>query len=114
MSSTGRTYRLVIYRPSSLDRWRVQALDREIAKDQRVLEKSARYLESQDFACQADAQHAGERWRVEMSKSTPWYAPSSTVAVHTVRTRPGRPRRKPTPEDVRTTWRVTVAIGPSM
>lgn len=100
------------YRSSSLDRWRVHALDREIAKDQQALEQSARHLASQDFACEADAQHAGERWRVEMSRATPWYTPSITVVAHTVRTRPGRPRRNSNPEEVRTTWRVTVALGP--
>ena len=106
----GHTYRLVVYRSSTLDRRRVQALDREITKDQRALEKSVRHLESQYFACEADAQQAWERWRGEVP--APWHAPTSTVAAQTVQTRPGRPRKNPKPDDVRTTWRVTVAIGP--
>lgn len=105
----GRSYRLVVYRSSAGDTRRLRALDREIAAARQTLERSARAVTAQSFACEADARAALDRWLAEAADAG--HHVSGTVTARTHHARPGRPRQAPSPDDITTTWHVDITIG---
>jgi transposase len=92
----GRTYRLVVYRSSHLDRRKQRALEAEVARTRLALEKQAAQLARQQFACRADAEAAAAAWR-----QTPAYHRLEAEVVEErlrhKRPGPGRPRKEEQP-----------------
>ena len=102
-----RTYRLVVYRSSSLDQRKAKAFDRELARIRMAADRAAATLADQPFQCAADAEAAATAFRATAPR---WWPCTPTVGA-VPRARRGRPRAD-TPPAVVTTYHVTVAWGP--
>lgn len=106
-----RSYRLVVYRSSSLDHRKAKTLDRELTQAQAAVDQTATALTGQDFACAADAEAAAATFQATVPR---WWRYTTTVASATVRDprpRRGRPRRDD-PVPTHTVYRVQVTAGP--
>ena len=106
-----RTYRLVVYRSSSLDQRKAKAFDRELARVRTAADRAAATLAAQPFPRVADAEAAAAAFRATAPR---WWPCTPTVGAVTrpaPRTRRGRPRADAAPPSV-TTYHVTVAWGP--
>ncbi len=88
-----RTYRLVVYRSSALDRKRGHMLDREMGQSRKAMEASAKALGQQRFACEQDATTAWSQWQKDWEHG--WYFATATIRSETQYTWPGRPRKVP-------------------
>jgi transposase len=75
-----RSYRLVVYRSSHLDRRKQKTLDRAVARAATALAQSAAALTAMAFACAADAEAAAATWRATAT----WHAVTTTVVPDTV------------------------------
>jgi transposase len=104
-----RSYRLVVYRSSALDRRRVHGLDREISQSRTAMEAAAKALEQERFACEEDATTAWSRWQKDWQQA--WHFATATIRSEVQYTRPGRPRKVPQPGDTTEVWMVEIAIG---
>ena len=104
-----RTYRLVVYRSSALDRKRRHTLDQEIGRSRKAMEASANALSQQRFACEQDATTAWSQWQKDWESA--WYFATATIRSERQYTRPGRPRKVPQPGDTTESWWVEIVIG---
>jgi transposase len=104
----GRTYRLVVYRSSAGDPRAQRAVDRAIAAERDTLERTARTLAAETFACAADAQAALDRWQATAAEG--WHTVSGTVVSRTHQTRRGRPRKTAAATETITTWHVVPIV----
>jgi hypothetical protein len=104
----GRTYRLVVYRSSASDPRAQRAVDRAIAAERDTLDRTARTLAAEPFACAADAQAALARWQATAADG--WHRVSGTVGSRTRPTRRGRPRKTAAAADPVTTWHVVPTV----
>ena len=88
-----RGYRLVVYRSSSLDRRKVETLEREMTAARATAERAADALSTQAFTCAAEAEAAAAAFRATAPR---WWPCTTTVGPVTVtekRAHRGRPRR---------------------
>ena len=106
-----RSYRLVVYRSSSLDRRKAKTLERELARARATAERAADTLTAQDFACAADVEAAAAAFRAAAPRWWPCTTPVGPVTVTEKRARRGRPRRDD-PAPTHTVYRVQVTWGP--
>ena len=106
-----RTYRVVVYRSSSLDQRKAKAFDRELDRLRTAADRAAATLADQPFQCAADAEAAAAAFRAPAPR---WWPCTTTVGAVTrpaPRTRRGRPRADTPPATV-TAYHVPVAWGP--
>jgi len=105
----GRTYRLVVVRPSRPDPRSVRALERRIDQEAQQLAKACRRLSRQCFACEADARSAAERF---LSEQAPlFHTLHVQVVAHTHTHRPrGRPRRDGAGVASETVWHLAAQV----
>ena len=92
---SGRVYRFVVVHSSSLDERRLRALERGVAKEEKLLEEALGELSRQRFACRPDAERAWERFVAK--QSPPWHKLRGKVEgeeQRVKRTGPGRPRKE--------------------
>lgn len=95
----GRAYRFVVVHSSNLDERRLQALERNAAKEGKMLEGVLAELRCQEFVCAPDAQKAWERF---VDKQSPlWHKLTGKAEGQerkVKRARPGRPRKDEEPK----------------
>ena len=106
-----RTYRVVVYRSSSLDQRKAAAFDRELVRLRTAADRAATTLAAQPFTCAADAAAAAAAFRAIAPRWWPCTPTVEAVTRPAPRTRRGRPRADTPPATV-TTYHVTVAWGP--
>ena len=106
-----RTYRLVVYRSSSLDQRKAKAFDRERARIRTAADRAAATLADQPFQCAADAEAAATAFRATAPRGWPCTPTVGAVTRPAPRARRGRPRADTPPAGVPTSH-VAVAWGP--
>ena len=106
-----RSYRLVVYRSSSLDRRKAKTLERELAQARTAAERAVDTLTAPDCACAADAEAAATAFRATAPRWWPCRTTVGPVTVTDTRPHRGRPRRD-VPAPAHTVYRVRVTWGP--